>query len=787
MTPLERVLAKLPDAKRDGKGGFMARCPAHDDSTPSLHVSEGTDGRVLVNDFGGCDFNAVCAALELEAGDLFPPKNGKRGGGGVSTPGSTRATVQTPPGLTLRQYAEAKKLPLGFLEGVGLSDVELGSPVVRIRYADVDGNEAAVRFRLRLEKDSNGDGRFRWRKGSHAMPYGLERLAEARTADYLALVEGESDCHTLWHHGVPALGVPGATTWQEAWATHLADIATIFVVVEPDAGGAAVKKWLAASSIRDRVRLVSLGAHKDPSALHCANVEDFPRAWRAACEAAVPWAEEAEAEAASRAAAAWAQCASLAEAPDILQCLVDELPRHGAVGEERAAKLVYLATTSRLLARPVSLAIKGPSSGGKSFTVECVLRLFPASAYYALSAVSERALAYSPEPLAHRILVIFEAAGLTGETASYLVRSLLSEGCIRYETVEKTSNGLEAKLIERPGPTGLIVTTTAIRLHAENETRLLSVPVDDSQAQTRRVLEALAGSGQNGSDIDVARWHALQTWLEMAAHRVDIPFAQTLAKLVPPVAVRLRRDFALLLNLVRAHALLHQATRERVASGAVLATVADYAAVRELVVELVGEAVQATVRPTVRETVIAVAKLAGHDEKNPTTVSAVAKSLKLDTSAASRRVHTAIGGTFVRNLETRKGQPAKLVLGEPLPAEQEVLPLPEALEESVCTVARSSGGVDNPPPPPPPSSDALTVEDVVAVFADAAAVDPDEPVALGDDRDALLALAAERDWPMVPLRPGVNVIGAEPAWRKFARKCGVADLFAARAYLERMP
>jgi hypothetical protein len=27
--------------------------------------------------------------------------------------------------------------------------------------------------------------------------------------------QGESDCHTLWFHGVPALGIPGAANWRE--------------------------------------------------------------------------------------------------------------------------------------------------------------------------------------------------------------------------------------------------------------------------------------------------------------------------------------------------------------------------------------------------------------------------------------------------------------------------------------------------------------------------------------------------------------------------------------------
>ena len=152
----------------------------------------------------------------------------------------------------------------------------------------------------------------------------------------------------------------------------------------------------------------------------------------------------------------------LAQFPDILGEVVGMLNRLGLAGQEREAKIIYLALTSRIFERPVNVAVKGPSSGGKSFLVEQCLKLMPESAYYALSAMSEKALAYSQEPMSHRHLVIFEAAGLGGEFAQYLMRSLLSEGKIRYETVDRTKNeGRKARLIEREGPTGLIVTTTS--------------------------------------------------------------------------------------------------------------------------------------------------------------------------------------------------------------------------------------------------------------------------------------------------------------------------------------
>ena len=150
--------------------------------------------------------------------------------------------------------------------------------------------------------------------------------------------------------------------------------------------------------------------------------------WQVACLGAVPWtAVEAEANAEER-SQAWEQCGELAREENILDEFVIELSRIGVVGEGRAAKLIYLAVTSRLLEWPVSVAPKGPSSGGKSFVVELTLKFFPPQAFYGLTAMSDRALAYSSEPLPHRHLVICEAAGMASDFATYLIRSLLSKG-----------------------------------------------------------------------------------------------------------------------------------------------------------------------------------------------------------------------------------------------------------------------------------------------------------------------------------------------------------------------
>ena len=678
-----------------GKG--HVHCPAHNDPGPSLSVTN-KDGKILVHCQAGCSQTEVIG--ELRSKGLWPNAEGKARGRGVAIPSDGTATVQPSVPIsscTLQDYAKSKRLPVGFLMSLGLTEITyVGRPAVRMPYHNVDGTEAATRFRVALD-GTGGASRFRWKTGNKPCLYGLSRLGSIGDGESVALAEGESDCQTLWWHEIPAVGVPGADNWKEDRDASLLDrFVKIYVVVEPDKGGATVTDWLAKSKIRDRVYLVHLGEHKDPSGLYLSDPEHFKANWLDAIEAAVPWAEFAASETTAIRQEAWEICSTLARTPRILERFVDDLKQNGVVGEARVAKLVYLIVTSRLLDKCVSAATKGPSSAGKSYVTEQALKFFPDSAYYTLTAMSEKALVYSEEPLSHRILVIYEAAGLQGEMASYFIRSLLSEGRLRYETVESTPEGLRPRLIEREGPTGLLITTTAVSLHPENETRLFSIPVTDTKKQTQDILRGLAV--EDHEPVDMAPWHALQTWLEVVEHRVTIPFSEELTSLIPPVSVRLRRDISSLLNLIRAHAILHQASRDRDDSGRIIATIEDYAVIRELTWDLIAEGIGATVSSTVRETVSAVGDLAAKHPEGVTNA-ALSMYLKLDKSTASRRSKVAQEKEYIRNVAD-KHKPAKLVLGEPMPEDVVVLPFPESLPGGKsCAVAVETKGTSTPPPP----------------------------------------------------------------------------------------
>ena len=70
-TPLEKLLSAIGDYKRSGKS-YKARCPAHEDNSPSLSISAAEDGTVLVKCHSGCTAEAIVTALGLTMRDLFP-------------------------------------------------------------------------------------------------------------------------------------------------------------------------------------------------------------------------------------------------------------------------------------------------------------------------------------------------------------------------------------------------------------------------------------------------------------------------------------------------------------------------------------------------------------------------------------------------------------------------------------------------------------------------------------------------------------------------------------------
>lgn len=67
---VEKLLSRLDLVKQAGDGRWYARCPAHDDKTPSLSIRD-TGTRTLIYCYAGCEASDILTAVGLGWRDLY--------------------------------------------------------------------------------------------------------------------------------------------------------------------------------------------------------------------------------------------------------------------------------------------------------------------------------------------------------------------------------------------------------------------------------------------------------------------------------------------------------------------------------------------------------------------------------------------------------------------------------------------------------------------------------------------------------------------------------------------
>ena len=372
--------------------------------------------------------------------------------------------------------------------------------------------------------------------------------------------------------------------------------------------------------------------------------------------------------------------------------VVSQVQSMGVVNEHELIVLTYVTATSRVLEHPVNILIKGVSSGGKSFTVLHTLELVDQTFINKLTSSSALSLVYDTRPLAHTVMLLFEAAQMQADkqadkdsTFAMLVRTLISEGQIVHQTTVEDPNsptGRRVERIVREGPIALITTTTG-ELYSENETRMLSWHIHEDREQTAAVMAGLADRAIGGvsTPADLAVWHDLQRWIALGPNDAVIPFARQIATAIQPLMVRFRRDVGSLFSFIKASALLHQAQRQTDDRGRVVASVADYALAYPIFSRVMAEASGKAIPNNVREVVKLIAARAGAAATTKPTgmrfqrvevaghaaeVTISREQIGIETGigkwAAYRAVLTAIDLGFLANNETRPRKPFRLVL-----------------------------------------------------------------------------------------------------------------------------
>ncbi|HHW11265.1 MAG TPA: DUF3987 domain-containing protein [Firmicutes bacterium] len=186
-------------AKRRSNGQWIAHCPVpnhgrdgNGDRNPSLSISEGRDGRILIKCFAGCSPDAVVAAMGLSMKDLFSDDKAVVSDGLIGEQDRNRPLSDPPTYI----YTDAQGRPVH-------GTVRFDNPK-RFGQAHFDPDT----------------GRWYWGlNGVDTVLYRLPRVIEAIACSQpIFLVEGEKDVETLETLGLVATTNPsGAANWKQEY------------------------------------------------------------------------------------------------------------------------------------------------------------------------------------------------------------------------------------------------------------------------------------------------------------------------------------------------------------------------------------------------------------------------------------------------------------------------------------------------------------------------------------------------------------------------------------------
>jgi putative DNA primase/helicase len=265
------AIATALDGRPRGEG-WMACCPAHDDTTPSLSIDETSAGRVLVNCFAGCSQASVIAALrrrglwpghsqhmatEPDARQSNEPDRLAQALAIWNSALATRSTlaetyaarrgITIPLPQTIRFHPRLRHTPTGlrFPAIIALVVDMLGEPVAIHRtFLASDGRDKAP---VPRHQQKMALGRLRG---------GAVRLAEPEPNEVLAIAEGLET-------GLSILQVQGLATWVSVGTAGLKQLVLppcvrdVIIAADGDAAGEAAARSAALRWMREgrRVRI----------------------------------------------------------------------------------------------------------------------------------------------------------------------------------------------------------------------------------------------------------------------------------------------------------------------------------------------------------------------------------------------------------------------------------------------------------------------------------------------------------------------------------------------------
>jgi multimeric flavodoxin WrbA len=262
----------------------------------------------------------------------------------------------------------------------------------------------------------------------------------------------------------------------------------------------------------------------------------------------------------------------LLERPDLLsfidQALYERKPESGfIIGEIESKHVLNFNCVGARLGVATINTLKGASSIGKTNTANIVTGLHRTKK---VGSLSDTALKYAKDMDNIDVLYIQETCEDEFKTKETRLMSDDDEGFIAETTIKNPeTNEFEVQRTVIPVKT-LVTTTTAMELDPEFATRNFIIPVDDSEEQTKRIIEENFKTTEkklqernNKTKFNHKYDQLKEAFTILKEYDVLIPFESDLFEIFPTSNPQTRRDSKKLIKLISCSALLFQYQRCR--------------------------------------------------------------------------------------------------------------------------------------------------------------------------------------------------------------------------------
>lgn len=263
--------------------------------------------------------------------------------------------------------------------------------------------------------------------------------------------------------------------------------------------------------------------------------------------------------------------------PQLLENINKLLEQNGIVGEEQNRMVLFVLASSYKMPYLMHAIVQGSSGEGKSHLINGIAQCMPQEDVMNMTRITSKSLYhYRDKELINKLIVIQDFDGLD-EEAQYAFREMQSAKFLTSSTVVKDIFGNNRGRIKQvQAHFASMTTTTKAEVYYDNMSRSVILGVDESQAQTMRIIEKqnkkIAGKGNKENEVQATQLlrNAMRV---LESYEVINPFADKLT--LPLEAKMLRRLNNQFQNFVSQITILHQYQRKTDSKGRLIATKED--------------------------------------------------------------------------------------------------------------------------------------------------------------------------------------------------------------------